>query len=344
MPNLPSCDFSDCTEALKQIGPIYDEIVRKKESTFEREFHDLYTKMTFEQFKKIKKFYAELGVDVFAWFDVDAGGSTEEEQFRTYSESIKKNIEERVFDNKVEELMTRTISADVLRTYRHCIDNKLEACKLINSGTGLRVLEVNRSGDEIHVTIQSILYPGDSEVVVEHFYFPSTIVSCENPLKKGDHIRGEHCLIFKRIGEGEGRIVIDTTKNTLQIPISQHVTSEMLRKVNEDLVQFMTDKLRDVGFKLPFTMNDGTNSGPVLVELWYNGGMASTTFKIPCIDIDRKLNYHYLGGGHISVYSPNVNSSHCVGIRLDSGRILENFCVGTDEIASVIKAKLDAYD
>ncbi|MEX3616889.1 hypothetical protein [Paenibacillus glucanolyticus] len=55
-----------------------------------------------------------------------------------------------------------------------------------------------------------------------------------------------------------------------------------------------------------------------------------------------KLNHHYLGEVQQFIYSPNANRSYCTGNRLDSGRVLENFCVGADEVCSVIKATIDA--
>lgn len=75
--------------------PVLDEIIKDEKFSFQSNLHQWFKAMTFEEYKRIKTLFAELGVDFFVEY-VPVGGSgsgntTEEEykQFKKYLEEGK---------------------------------------------------------------------------------------------------------------------------------------------------------------------------------------------------------------------------------------------------------------
>ncbi|MGV2967250.1 hypothetical protein [Paenibacillus sp. AGC30] len=283
-----------------------------------------------------------LGIDVaipIEGVDTSLGlnSSTTKETYERIQKAIEENTIRNISEEDAKRIVISNTNEQVYKAWSDCMQSMISGCIVDPPpppGT-LHVKSIKRKGNEIYITLESLLYPGDPEVVVEKFHVPTTLKCITGCLKNGDRIKGEHTIILQRVTEGDGTLIIDTSRNTLEIPIV-HATLDTARKAGERLVHFITDRLGKSDYILPKELK-GVWSGPVIVELRLNGELVEFNIKIPS-SIDNVEVAEF--GGSQYIYHPDPNKYYFVPLVNDSGKYFE-FFIGADEICNVIKSTIE---
>ncbi|CAN7765939.1 hypothetical protein LJR153_007256 [Paenibacillus sp. LjRoot153] len=75
--------------------------------------------------------YADLGVDILGMFGGSASGDTTEEEYRQFLEKVNQGRITKLTQEQAFSLIQRTISQDVMASYRRCVTAKVDACKVV---------------------------------------------------------------------------------------------------------------------------------------------------------------------------------------------------------------------
>ncbi|OAZ49067.1 hypothetical protein [Paenibacillus polymyxa] len=236
------CSFKECNDFIKNVQQI-NQIIIDDTKSFESNIHKWFTQITFEQYKEIKKFFKDIGVDLdlISWFQIDGEGSTEvtEEKFKQKQEEIKKGSISKISRDESLKLIQNLVSSDVLDAYKFCISSKVESCKddidvvpeLKTPHFGINY-RTDRNGKFISLVIWYV--PFNSEdlwPIVDDFFFTSDSLNCINgKLKKGDVISSEHTIIFERIDPQEALVNLKTNKGLISVSLEKENAPQIIIK------------------------------------------------------------------------------------------------------------------
>ncbi|WIG48763.1 hypothetical protein QPL78_09755 [Bacillus halotolerans] len=233
------CDFRDCNDFIKSI-PIINEITQSTQLNFQSSLHEWFKSMSFEDYKKIKTFFADLEVDFFVEFMPVGGGAsgeTTEEEYRNFQRAVNEGRISKLSDQQVYTLVSKAISPEVMSAYKFCVAKKTEACthnppdpvnrpnpapeptEGPNYGINYRVKQI---GTYINVTIWYVPYnETDSWPIVENFYVSESVKCLSGCLKEKTKLDSEHVIVLERVDPKEATIVIDFDKTSVTIQLER---------------------------------------------------------------------------------------------------------------------------
>lgn len=341
MERILDCDFKDCNQMLKSI-PVINEYIWNEKLDFQSNLHEWFNRITFDEYKKIKKLFAELGVDfVYSYVPVGGSGSyeTSEEEFQKFQEDLRQGKIEKLSNNKVFSLIQKVVSKEVLDAYKHCITKKTETCiadkpvEIEKPKYGLGY-KIDEQGPETVITLWYVPYNNeDSFPIVDSIYIPDFLDCKTGCLKNGDVLKSEHSIVIKALRHGTGIILIDTNKGTISVPIKKNLNREYSAneqsnfrvRIDEWLYQKFDQFRKDTGF--PF----------------YAGHIACTNFNISNLVVNLTLK--------ITQYFDEQPTTNTVTTKIDLNRQstneslcfqdIGNFCISVKDLYDVIASNLE---
>lgn len=213
--------------------PVLDEIIKDEKFSFQSNLHQWFKAMTFEEYKRIKTLFAELGVDFFVEY-VPVGGSgsgnTTEEEYKQFKKYLEEGKISNLSNEQVFSLVKKTISKEVMDAYKHCITNKTSAC--INEPNepnepsdpidpdpkyGLNH-KIKKNGSYTSLVIWYVPFNAqDPWPIVENFFVSESAKCLSGCLKKGEKLNSEHVIILEKIDSKEATVSIDFDKASVVI-------------------------------------------------------------------------------------------------------------------------------
>lgn len=229
------CDFRQCNEMLKSI-PVLNEIIKNNTSNFESNLHEWFKKITFEEYKRIKTFFAELGVDFFVEY-IPVGGSgsgnTTEDEFKQFQQYVEEGKITKLRNDQVLTLVEKSISKEVMNAYKYCIEKKTEACIAepvnpvdpvdpvdpIEPDYGIK-FQKTKNGSYINIAIWYVPYnESDPWPIVEDFFVSESAKCLTGCLKNGEKLKSEHVVVLEKIDPKEATVTIKFNKGTIVISL-----------------------------------------------------------------------------------------------------------------------------
>ncbi|ATO29045.1 hypothetical protein RA13_14400 [Bacillus atrophaeus] len=352
-----SCDFNACHQILKNTKA--DVFISESSSSFQQNFYQWIVHTDYEEFKK--RVQGGLNIDVTIPIKgVPLGqklnGSTTKEEYQRIQKAINDGTVNNINQVEGERLIQHNTNPGIYRSWLECMTKMINHCSDDNGGQfGLHIKEISRIGKEIIINIKyNPEFPQDSPPRIESFSYPKDYIECkEGCLKKDDKIVGEHVMIFNRLTDAEGMIVINTTRNTLSIPINRKYTAIGIETAKENLSTFVRTSIEKRGgvIRQHETFSDGTvfDMGPIVTNIDINSGIWAA-FRIEIPSMTAKIDENgpltasnrrtlYTGFvGQVDLLHPEMNQrSYCLEFVAD----ISNFCVGADQIANIINSSFD---
>ncbi|MGV2967251.1 hypothetical protein [Paenibacillus sp. AGC30] len=332
---MPECDYTQCHAILRETKA--DTFIMETKHSFKDNFYKWIKNTSYEEY--MRNVSNGLGIDVaipIEGVDTSLGlnSSTTKETYERIQKAIEENTIRNISEEDAKRIVISNTNEQVYKAWSDCMQSMISRCEVdppSPPGT-LQLKKLQRKGNEIYITLQSLVYPGDSEVVVENFYVPSMFSCLTGCFKNGDHIKGEHSIVLERLREGEGNVVIDTSRNTLEIPISVHITSKMANQVRWDLTDFIKKRLQQNGYANPNVRLEITFAGVLVEYQFFIRSHTTNNEEFLEVGSDRAQEYYY---------SPTPNRPYRMEINTDNGTKL-NFSLSAEEICTVIRTSIDA--
>ncbi|MCS4324196.1 hypothetical protein [Bacillus subtilis] len=351
------CDYNACHQILRNTRA--DVFISESSSSFQKNFYQWIAHTEYEEY--MKQVGGGLSIDVnIPIKGIPLGqklsGSTTKEEYKRIQKAINDGIIDNIDETERQKLIKHNTNPEIYKSWLDCMTEMIRSCSDdVEAKVGLYVKEISRSGQEIIINIKyTPAFPQDPPPKVESFSYPEDFLECkEGCLKKDDVIEGEHVIILKRQADTEGMIVINTTRNTLLIPINRKFTATGIERAKEKLSTFIRKSIEERGGVIMQheTFSDGTvfDMGPIVTNIDINSGIWAA-FKIEIPSMTARIDENgpltasnrrtlYTGFvGQVDLLHPEMNQrAYCLELVAD----ISNFCVGADQIANVINSSFD---
>ncbi|MED4848166.1 hypothetical protein [Bacillus atrophaeus] len=350
------CDYNACHQILRNTKA--NVFISESSSSFQKNFYQWIVHTDYEEY--MKRVQGGLSIDVnIPIKGIPLGqklsGSTTKEEYKRIQKAIKDGTIENIDETERQKLIMHNTDPEIYISWLSCMTEMIRTCNDDDEEkVGLYIKEISRSGQDIIINLKyTPEFPQDSPPRVESFSYPEDFLECkEGCLKKDDIIEGEHALIFRRKADTEGIIVINTTRNTLSIPINRKYTAIGIKSAKDNLSTFVRTSIEERGgvIRQHETFSDGTvfDMGPIVTNIDIDSGIAAFRIEIPSmtakIDENGPLTASnrrtlYTGFvGQVDLLHPERNQrSYCLEFVAD----ISNFCVGADQIANIINSSFD---
>jgi LEA14-like dessication related protein len=240
-------DYSHCQQIL--LNSKADIFITDKSKSIYENLYSWIESTSYEEYKKQRS--DGIGIDITIPIDdIPLGQSlnsnTTKDEYTNIQKAIREGKVKGLDINDQMNVIKSITNPEVYKAWSECIKS-VDGDPVIESDK-IKIKKIIINSDEIIIILKFISEYPENSPIVQDIYIPNCVTCVSGQLKIGDTIKGEHTMIFKRNSYGQGSFSLDTTYNSLIIPLIPTLTSSLIERIEPEIEKYVNEEaIRQLG-------------------------------------------------------------------------------------------------